>query len=248
MPLRGLEYFSVLYSNYIDREDGGRSLLYGSRLIRIPTPRYYVFYNGTRKQSAQIEYRLSDAYSKDGDVEVIAHVININKYGGAGLTESCKPLSDYSELIYRIRRNNDKGMDKEEAVRDAVDSCIRDGILTDVLTKDKDRVISSLLTELTQEEIEFLREHEVEEGRKEGREIGHEEGLKEGREEGLKEGREEGLKEGLKEGREEGLKNAIAQKDTLFRLMMRDGRLDEYAKSVDDPELYTSLLKEYELI
>ena len=49
MPLRGLEYFSVLYSNYIGKTDSGRSMLYRSSLVHIPAPHYYVFYNGVEQ-------------------------------------------------------------------------------------------------------------------------------------------------------------------------------------------------------
>ena len=43
MPLRGLIYYSHLYQSYIEKcEDS----IFGSKLIKIPTPQYIVFYNG----------------------------------------------------------------------------------------------------------------------------------------------------------------------------------------------------------
>ncbi len=187
MPLRGLEYFSVLYSNHISGTYNERSVLYKSTLVHIPTPHYYVFYNGMRELPAVTELKLSDAYKGDGDIEVIAHFINVNKGENDELMERCKPLSDYSELVYRIRVNKENEMSDEEAVRNAVDSCIDDGVLKDILQEDKNRAISCLLTALTQEEIDSLHESELQDAR--------EKAMAEGREEGRKEGRKEGMYE-----------------------------------------------------
>ena len=52
-------------------------------------------------------------------------------------------------------------MDDDEAVKAAVDSCIKDGVLKSILQEDRNRVISSILTALTQEEIDALHESEV---------------------------------------------------------------------------------------
>ena len=203
MPLRGLEYFSVLYSNYVDQTYDGRAALYKASVVHIPAPHYYVFYNGVKKQPESMDLHLSRAFDGDGDVEVTAHVINVNKGENAELIKGCKPLADYSELIYRIRRNKENGMSDEKAVKDAVDSCIEDNVLKDVLQEDENRAISSLLTALTQEEIDALHESELKDAR--------EQAIAEGREEGRKEGREEGREEGIAEGVKEERKRMISK-------------------------------------
>ena len=43
MPIRGLMYFGKLYSKYIETN---RLDIYGTKLMKLPTPRYIVFYNG----------------------------------------------------------------------------------------------------------------------------------------------------------------------------------------------------------
>lgn len=45
MTLRGFFYLSALYKKIVDNKR-----LYGSKLVKIPTPKYIVFYNGKRKQ------------------------------------------------------------------------------------------------------------------------------------------------------------------------------------------------------
>ncbi len=174
MPLRGLEYFSTLYNNHVDKTQAGRAALYKTTLLHIPAPHYYVFYNGVKKQPEENELRLSDAYEGEGDLEVIAHVININKGKNDKLMKRCRALADYAELVYRIRENKEEGMSDEEAVNEAVDSCIRDGVLKDILQEDENRAISSLLTALTQEEIDSIHEMNMRDAREEGREEGSE--------------------------------------------------------------------------
>ena len=54
MPLRGMEYFAELYGNYI-KENGLN--IYVNSLQKIPTPRYYVFYNGTEEQPDVMKFQ-----------------------------------------------------------------------------------------------------------------------------------------------------------------------------------------------
>ena len=49
--------------------------------------------------------------------------------------EKCRQLKDYSMLIASIRRRIKMGKPKEEAVELAVDECIKNGILKDMLEK-----------------------------------------------------------------------------------------------------------------
>ncbi|MDY3773685.1 MAG: hypothetical protein SO023_01055, partial [Eubacterium sp.] len=72
----------------------------------------------------------------------------------------------------------------QESVKQAIEDCIRDGILRDFLIKNKAEVMSMCLYEFDEE----LHEQTL---REEGRAEGREEGRAEGREEGRAEGREE---------------------------------------------------------
>ncbi len=57
MPVRGLIYFAELYRDI----DQNNLLIYNERLVKLPFPRYVVFYNGTEEQPEEQELRLSDA-------------------------------------------------------------------------------------------------------------------------------------------------------------------------------------------
>lgn len=186
MPVRGLMYFGNLYSQYIKVN---KLNIYGKKLQRIPTPQYIVFYNGTEDYPPVSRLRLSDSFmnrADNGEFEWTATVYNLNRGKNDALLLKCKPLSEYMELIKRIRDNQNCGTDIQDAVNTAVDSCIADNIMKDFLTKHKAEVMSVCITEF--DEKVFT------------------DGI---REEGWEEGREEGLAEGLSLGREEGLKALV---------------------------------------
>lgn len=182
MPLRGLEYFGKLYSKLVEPM---RGKLYTRSRLKLPTPRYVVLYNGPAKDLERRELRLSDSYEGEGDVEVVAHVVNVNADSGEPALERCEALSGYAELVAMIRELS-ATMPLEEAVDGAIDRCIAQGILVEYLTSRRAEVKVMFMEELSEEEIHSIY-------RERGREEGFEEGREEGREQGLEEGREQNL-------------------------------------------------------
>ena len=176
IPLRGLGYFADLYQMYLGGVDKAAKRMYSDYPVSIPAPRFYVFYNGKKWNAERKDLYLSDLYDGDGDIEVVAHMINVNSGHNKEIMDRCKPLADYAELVKRIRDNLDQGFSKEEAVRMAIDSCIADGILEDILRKERARVVNSLIRGLTEEEVKELREWEIEHSY----ELGLEKGLEKG--------------------------------------------------------------------
>ena len=171
MPLRGLLYFAREYEGWLAAHEKD---IYSKTLIKIPTPQYYILYNGTEKAAERITYRLSDAFSVPTEgYEWTAHMLNINPGCNPELLAQCEPLRGYVTLISLIRQEQAKGKQLTEAVREAIDTCIRQGILKDYLIKHEAEVTAMILTEYN----EKLREKTL-----------HEEGLKQGREEGREEG------------------------------------------------------------
>ena len=169
MPLRGLLYFADLYRKLIQ----GDVRLYSKTLLRIPSPKYIVFYNGTDKKLAgEVQtLRLSDAFEtadSGGDYEWSATLININVGENEELFQKCKPLRDYSMLVQRVRENMKSSHSIEEAMKKSVDDCIRDDILKDFLRKYGKEATGMCLTEFDEEKF---RQMMIEEGRKEGVEL-----------------------------------------------------------------------------
>lgn len=104
MPLRGLFYFSRVYEGYIAEHDLN---IYSQTLLKLPTPNYIVFYNGTKEDGDSRILRLSDSFIKhDGEeacLECTATMININYGHNKKLMEACRELYEYSYLIEQIR-------------------------------------------------------------------------------------------------------------------------------------------------
>lgn len=179
MPLRDLFYVSDLLQKWLQER---RMDIYSSKQILIPTPKFVIFYNGDRAQPERMEMRLSDAFSVDtGEInlEVVVLMINLNRGYNEQLKKTCQTLGEYTEFTERVREYR-KTLVLQESVKQAIEDCIRDGILRDFLIKNKAEVMSMCLYEFDEE----LHEQTLrEEGRAEGREEGRAEGREEGREE-----------------------------------------------------------------
>lgn len=171
LPLRGLFYFSSLYREYIEPV---KYRLYSTSPLHIPFPQYIVFYNGTKKEPERQELKLSDLFIEDkGEMnpalECTAVVLNINLGKNRELMEKCKQLREYAEFIAIIRKYLAEGMQFEKSVEIAVDNCIKNGILADVLQKNRAEVVDMILTEYDEEEFrKALREDLLNEGLAEG--------------------------------------------------------------------------------
>lgn len=152
MPLRGIFYFSRLYSGYVKT----RKLdLYSRTRIKLPTPKYVVFYNGTQAEPEKIELRLSDAFEKPRNsepcLECIAVVININHGYNKELMRNCQKLYEYAFLVNQIRSHLAKGLTLDAAIDAAVITCLEQGILSQFLTKHRAEVRFMILSEYDEE-------------------------------------------------------------------------------------------------
>lgn len=167
MPLRGLFYFSQLYQIHITKIEKD---LYGSSLIKIPAPRYFVFYNGPKSHYKEdvSKLRLSDAFEnfeEHGDFEWTATVININADHNKSLQKNCKPLYHYISYVDRIKQNLAKDMKKQDAINEAVDWACAQNLLDGFFRENKAMISAVSLTEFDQELYDKCRH---EEGREEG--------------------------------------------------------------------------------
>lgn len=144
MPLRALGYISREYEKLIEKRK-----LYSRRLIKIPTPEFYVFYNGIEDQPVVQELKISDAF-----------------------------LEEYSKFIHMICVNWNAIGDREAAITESVEQCIKAGILEDFLKRNGGEIMSFVNIELTREECEAIREED-----------GYIRGLEEGEVRGAKKGK-----------------------------------------------------------
>lgn len=125
---------------------------------------FRLVYNGTKTEPERSELKLSDLFIQGSKnsipaLECTAIMLNINLGYNRELMEKCKTLKEYSQFIALIREYMQIDMDYEQAVDKAVDKCIKDNILYDVLVKNKAEVINMILTEYDEEEMrQYLQE------------------------------------------------------------------------------------------
>ena len=175
MPLRDLVYISKQLEKYT-RE----STIYSTTLVKIPVPRFVVFYNGTDAQPDRQILRLSDAYEKEmaePELELKVLMLNINFGHNKDLMEKCRTLREYSQYVDRVRRYA-KQMQIEDAVERAVMECIREGILADFLSSQRAEVIAVSIFEYNEEEeMKKIRASEYKHGKEDGISQGMELGI-----------------------------------------------------------------------
>ncbi len=149
MPLRMMQYISAVYDGYISSNDLDK---YGEELLRIPTPKLVVFYNGTKDEPDEKILRLSDSFSKstrkNADIEVKVRMININYGRNKELMEACRPLYEYSWFIQTIREFRKELKDIGEAVGRALGVMPEDFILKPFLREHMAEVANMLSEEL----------------------------------------------------------------------------------------------------
>ena len=166
MPLRDLIYVSKVLQGQMKDQD-----IYSSRQIKLPTPKFVVFYNGTDEQPEKQTLRLSDAYEKrleEVELELTVTVYNINYGHNQKLLEACQTLKEYAQYVAAVREYA-KEMPLAEAVESAVDSCIRQGILADFLRKNRAEAIEMSIFEYDEEKhLKSEREIWITEGKQLG--------------------------------------------------------------------------------
>ena len=190
MPLRDLFYVAQqLQSLTVNRS------VYNSTLIRIPAPRFYVFYNGTEEQPEHLVLKLSESFTKKEDepqLELLVHQLNINRENNQVLKKACRTLGEYMVYVEKVRQYAGE-LPLEEAVDCAIRDCIREDVLKEFLIKHRSEARSMSIFEYDYE----LHMRELEqEGEERGIKIGEERGIKVGKELGT----EECLLELVKEG------------------------------------------------
>ena len=162
MPLRDLFYVADILQKRNYSKD-----LYGSKLIRIPSLRFVVFYNGADRQPERQTLKLSDAYEKrleNPELELTVAVYNINYGCNEEIMDACRTLKEYALYVEQVRAYA-KQMPLAEAVEKAVDYCIKADILSEFLRKNRAEVIMLSIFEYDEEaHHKLLYEEGVEDG------------------------------------------------------------------------------------
>ena len=175
LPVRYLLYVADVYSDYTKDMN-----LYGTKAVKLPTPRFVIFYNGQAEQPDRKELKLSELFSipdADPSLELKAVMLNINKGHNRKLMETCRTLQDYAEYTFRVREYAAE-MSLDLAVEQAITECISEGILADFLRKNRAEAKKVSI-------YEYDEERHMRQTREEGMEEGYANGFSQGIEQGI---------------------------------------------------------------
>ena len=241
MPVRFFIYLGQEFQKVI--AENGMERIYGIRLIKLPTPKCVVFYNGMQDEPENQILKLSDAFEHTEeypDVELKVRMININYGHNPELMEKCHRLWEYSFFVDRINEGMQTGLAMRTAVNTAVDYCIQNNILSDILEGSRMEVVGMLLNEFNEQRYKkFIRE--------EAREEGIEEGIARGIAQGTAKGIAQGMEQGIAKGMEQGIAQGQSKVNLLYQKLKEDGRVDDVMKAIDNSDRLEQLLKEYNL-
>lgn len=156
--------------------------------MKLPSPRFLIFYNGEEKMEERKILRLSELYSiedKMPALELEAVMLNINQGYNLELLDASETLQEYVKYTQRVRKYAGE-MELTEAVERAITECIREGILADFLKQNR-----------SEAKKVSIYEYDVRMEREEAREEGIEQGIVMGKQELLKNLIQKKLQKGL---------------------------------------------------
>lgn len=140
MPLRGFLYFGdlikgILEMNHMD--------VYSAVQLKLPVPKFIVFYNGLKEEPERKILKLSDSFEGLKDempaLECVAIMLNINYGYNRELMEKCRVLYDYSYFVEKVRAGIRNGKNLEDSVDEAINTS-REGVLKEILRKNRAEV------------------------------------------------------------------------------------------------------------
>jgi len=236
MPLRQLFYVSNTLRKIVKNEN-----LFGSSLVKIPVPKFVVFYNGEAKQPAVQELRLSDAFEKKTErpeLELFCKVYNINPGMNDELLSRCRVLDEYMIFVNYVREYRKKyGNDElKTAIEVAIERCIKEDILVEFFRKRREEVMKAMELDFTFErQIELESAAAMKRGEARGIELGREQGRKQGEAIGEARGREQGIEVFILDKIEDGI-----PEEKIVAKLMKAYSLDE-EKAMQYLEKYGSI-------
>ena len=194
MPFRFLEYIARIYEKITTKDEK-----FGRKLVKLPIPEFYVFYNGKDDYSTESIMKLSDAFMQlDGKLknqlenenyplEISVKVININVDKENPILKRCEALKEYSEFIEQVRSNIENNV--PEPLTNAIKEAIKKGFLSDYLNRKSTEVQNMLLAEYDYDtDIAVQRREAFDDGFSAGDERGRNEGISIGLSQGITQG------------------------------------------------------------
>ncbi len=170
MPLRMLWYIGKLYRRHIDVD-----MAYRSKMVKIPAPKFYVLYNGSKDEPEHRIMMLSEAFEGEShSLELVADSYNINLAKGKKLFDSCYELRCYSVFVAKVQEYLAAKQNLTQAIKSAIRYCRNNELMKEYF-KEHEKEVLDMVTFKWDD--------------KRAREIAEEEGMEKGMEKGRAEGR-----------------------------------------------------------
>ena len=236
MPFRFLEYIARIYEKITTKDEK-----FGRKLVKLPIPEFYVFYNGKDDYPTESVMKLSDAFMQlDGKLknqlenanyplEISVKVININVDKENPILKRCEALKEYSEFIEQVRSNIENNV--PEPFTNAIKDTIKKGFLSDYLNRKSTEVQNMLLAEYDYDtDIAVQRREAFDDGLSQGRNEGIAIGEKVGEERGIS----IGLSQGAHQKAIETAKNALTMNLSIEQVATLTGLSPEEIEKLSD--------------
>lgn len=163
MPLRDVIYYGRTIEKLVEAKN-----IYKSSQIKIPTPEFYVFYNGKEDFPKEKILKLSDSYieeTKEPMLELIVRVININLFSNHPILEKCRPLYEYAWFVQKIREYQEEGRNLSEAIACTIEECVANGIMAGFIRENGSEAVNMLFTQFNMDDsLEVRYEEGIEKG------------------------------------------------------------------------------------
>ena len=175
MPLRDIIYYGRTMERLLEAVD-----IYRRKIIPIPTPEFFVFYNGNATYPPEKILKLSDSYIEKTNtpmLELLVKVININLPVGHDILKECRPLYEYSWFVQKVKEYTEQLPDRDAAIEQAIRDCIRAGIFQEFVRRHGSEAVNMLFTQFNLEDAKKIWQEEAYE---DGEEAGIQKGIQQG--------------------------------------------------------------------
>ena len=137
MPLRMLWYIGKLYRRHIDVD-----MAYRSKMVKIPAPKFYVLYNGSKDEPEHRIMRLSEAFEGEShSLELVADSYNINLAKGKKLLDSCYELRCYSVFVAKVQEYLATKQNLTQAIKSAIRYCRNNELMKEYFKEHEKEVL-----------------------------------------------------------------------------------------------------------
>ncbi len=141
MPLRCLSYAAELLNKLVE----DKNKLYRKSLIKFPSPRFIVLYDGDDAEPLEKVMKLSDAFFGDQHfLELVVKSYNINQGLNQKLLKKCRYLNDYSTLVGKVKEGLQTGLTRRDSISNAVKFCLANKIMEGFLENHSEEVFNML--------------------------------------------------------------------------------------------------------